>query len=115
MPWMMATYVAAGISISVAVYRADGIGAAACALAASCLAVIAAGALKFGAFWASGAQRVLVLFVASVLLLAAYGLSRGFSLVLFGHALSGEVWAAIGAIVGFVAMDKRMAADLNKD
>ncbi len=115
MPWMMAAYVAFSVSISVSVAHAAGMGAAACALVASCLAVVAAGALKFAVFWAAGAQRLVVSLVAVVLLVVAYALSKGFSVTLFGHVSSGELWGAIGAVIGFVAVDKRVATELNRE
>jgi hypothetical protein len=79
------------------------------AFGASFLAVVAAGGLKFGLFWGDRAQKIGVPIVAVLLLTFAYWLSGGFSARLFGVGLSGEAWAIIGALVGFVCVNRGMA------
>ena len=80
------------------------------AFGASFLAVVAAGGLKFGLFWGDSAQKIGVPIVAVLLLAFAYWLSGGFAAQLFGVALSGEAWAIIGGLVGFVCVNRGMAA-----
>jgi hypothetical protein len=86
-----------------------GIKPALCTIAASLISLIAAGALKFGVLWGTGAQRVGTPIIALLLLALAYWLGSGFSVVLFGLVLSGQAWAVVGAVIGLLFVNRQLA------
>jgi hypothetical protein len=110
MVWIITIYLFLSIAIAITGAIKAGVLVGLSAFGASYLAVVAAGGLKFGLFWGDSAQKIGVPIVAVLLLAFAYWLSGGFAAQLFGVALSGEAWAIIGGLVGFVCVNRGMAA-----
>jgi hypothetical protein len=103
MVWIITIYLFLSVAIAITGAKA-GVLVGLTAFSASFLAVVAAGGLKFGLFLGDRAQKIGVPIVAVLLLTFAYWLSGGFSVQLFGVALSGEAWAIIGGLVGLVCV-----------
>jgi hypothetical protein len=103
MVWVITIYLFLSVAIAVTAIKV-GVLVGLSAFGASFLAVVAAGGLKFGLFLGDRAQKIGVPIVAVLLLTFAYWLSGGFSVHLFGVALSGEAWAIIGGLVGLVCV-----------
>jgi hypothetical protein len=107
---MIRIYVIASVVLTAGmVFRGD-IWNSLCLGGTSLLALVAAGGLKFGILWGDRAQKIGVPLVACVLLVLAFWLSSGFSVELFGYQLSGLMWAAAGAVIGLLCVDRAMAS-----
>ena len=110
MVWIITIYLFLSAAIAITGAVKAGILVGLSAFGASFLAVVAAGGLKFGLFWGDRAQKIGIPIIAVLLLALAYWISAGFSAQLFGVALSGEAWAIIGALVGFVCINRGMTS-----
>ncbi len=81
-----------------------------CLFGTSMLSLTAAGGLKFGLLWGDKSQRIGVPIVALLIFAIAYWLSAGFSVQLFGHYISGLTWGIIGAAIGLLFINRKMAS-----
>lgn len=86
-----------------------GIGPAAYAITTSSLFLTAGGGLKASLWWGDKAQKVGGSVVALLIVALAQSLSNGFSVNLFGYALSGAAWGWIGFIVCFIFATRKLA------
>jgi hypothetical protein len=78
-------------------------------ITASFLFLVAGGGLRASLWWGDKAQRIGGTIVAVLLVVLAQWLSRGFSVQLFGHYLSGQLWGWIGFGVCFLFVNKKLA------
>lgn len=118
--WPIPVYHYLSIVLAVIVGFRSGIGAALCTIAGAWFSTVGAGTLKSGFLWAArGPARLSAglkggpIIMGIVVLILAYSLGRGFSVILNGHVLSGEAWVIIGAAIGVVFTDRKQG-DINQ-
>jgi len=108
--WPIFIYFIISIILAVASFFRTGTSVALCLFGTSMISLVAAGGLKFGILWGDRAQKIGVPLVAILLLGFAYWLSSGFSVQIFGYQLSGLTWGIIGAVIGLIFVDRKLAS-----
>jgi hypothetical protein len=108
--WLIYLYVIASVILTCGTLLHGEVRSALCLFGTSFISLVAAGGFKFGLLWGDNQQRIGVPLVALVLFALAYWLSAGFGVQIFGYHFSGLEWGALGAAIGIVFIDKRMAS-----
>jgi hypothetical protein len=107
--WPIYVYVIASLAIAGSAAINAGLGPAAYAITTSSLFLMAGGGWKASLLWGEKAQKIGGSVVALLIVALAQWLSSGFSVHLFGHALSGATWGWIGFVVCFVFATRKLA------
>jgi hypothetical protein len=109
--WPIYIYFIASIIMAVGLLLHGQFKFALCLFGTSMLSLTAAGGLKFGLFWGDKSQRIGVPIVALLIFAVAHWLSGGFSVQLFGYYISGLTWGIVGAVIGFLFINRKMATE----
>ena len=107
--WPIYVYVIASLAIAGSAAVNAGLGPAAYTITTSSLFLMAGGGWKASLLWGDKARKVGGSVVAVLIVALAQWLSSGFSVHLFGHALSGAAWGWIGFVVCFVFATRKLA------
>jgi len=110
MSWLLFLYVMLSLVISGSAAIHAGLAAGVYAILTSGLVLIAAGGGKAMLFWGDIIQKIGGTLAAIFLVILAYWLSGGFSVGLFGYLLTGAEWGAIGFVIAFLWVNRRIAA-----
>lgn len=107
--WPIYVYVIASLAIAGSAAVNAGWGPAVYAITTSSLFLAAGGGWKASLWWGDDAQKIGGTVVAALIVVLAQWLSSGFSVGLFGHAMSGTAWGWAGFILCFVFATRKLA------
>lgn len=107
--WPIYAYVIASVAIAGSAAVNTGLGPAAYTITTSSLFLMAGGGWKASLLWGEKAQKIGGSVVALLIVSLAQWLSSGFSVHLFGRALSGAAWGWVGFVVCFVFATRKLA------
>jgi hypothetical protein len=111
--WPIYVYVIASLTIAGSAALNAGLGPAAYAITTSFLFLMAGGGWKASLLWGDKAQKIGGSVVAVLIVALAQWLSSGFSVDLFGHALSGAAWGWIGFVICFVFATRKLGGAIS--
>jgi hypothetical protein len=106
--WLICPYVLMSLLVGGLEAIRVGLDPGLCALLTSALVLIAAVGLKANLFWGNMRQKIGGTVVTVSLTALAFALSRGFSVHLLDHTLSGTAWGAIGFAICFLFAGRRL-------
>lgn len=109
--WPIFVYLIISVVVAVNLFLRNEIAPALCLVATAFLVLAAAGGLKHGLLWAPDRrQRISAPIIAAALFCVAYWLSTGYSLQIYQYEFAGPLWAALGAVLGLIFLDRRMTS-----